>query len=410
MTDNIVLVTSSYPRWENDHAGQFIENLASELRNDFPVRVIAPDYPGSSKQKRNPDVSRFTYFVPKPAQTLAYGYGIYENLRSNPLRCVQIPSFLFKMKSCIRRHINQNSILIANWLFPAGWIGSKISAGFNIPMIAIAHGSDIHLLRKLPFGRNIACKIISSAKKTIVVANYQKSILEGWLNKHNANIRTVPIDVIPMGYPLLKSNDEFDSESKSDKKFRILFMSRLIRLKGCHILLEALKGMKNMTVDIAGDGPERKSLQNYATQNKIDIVFHGWVDSSMKARLFKQSDLYVCPSIVTPSGRTDGMPVTVLEAMSSGIPVIASHVGGLIDMITNKENGILVKPEDPEELSTAILELVQNNRYRFQLSENARKTAQSYSQAAIGKRYRDIVQSVIATKLDGGVRGNSYHG
>lgn len=131
--------------------------------------------------------------------------------------------------------------------------------------------------------------------------------------------------------------------------FHVGWVGRLIRAKGADVFLRALGRLVDLplTVSIVGDGTERCKLEAQAVSLGLNgcIKFHGTVQEA--ARLFSAFDLFVL------SSRTEGAPNVLLEAMAAGVPIVATRVGGVPDLISDTE-GSLVPSEDPDALAAAI--------------------------------------------------------
>lgn len=149
----------------------------------------------------------------------------------------------------------------------------------------------------------------------------------------------------------------------------LLTIGRLERQKGIDLLLQALPAVLETLPEtrlvIIGDGPDRSILEALATQLKIrsSILFLG--KRSDVPNWLKTADAMVLAS------RWEGMPNVVLEAMAAGTPVIATEVEGIADLLTNGESGLVVPPENPEALTEAIVQLLDDPPLRLKLSETA---------------------------------------
>lgn len=122
---------------------------------------------------------------------------------------------------------------------------------------------------------------------------------------------------------------------------------------------------------IAGDG-ELKKIKDIIKEKRLEknINCVGWVSGSEKERLLKECSVFVLPSY------NEGMPMSILEAMAYKNSVISTEVGGIPQIITNNENGIIIKPGDKDELYNALKGLISNTEKRRIISENARKTVE----------------------------------
>jgi glycosyltransferase involved in cell wall biosynthesis len=194
----------------------------------------------------------------------------------------------------------------------------------------------------------------------------------------NSLIKWVPkikekIEIIPNGIPMnSKSND-----SPLMKKYDALFVGRLVQQKGINFLLEAVsilqkKYKKIIRAAIVGDGPLKKELIKMCEELKIEdfVEFLGFqrdVDQIMRS-----SRVLVLPS------RCEGFGLVLLEAMKNKLPIIATNVGGIPEIITNEYEGILVPKENPEMLADSINRVLENSELRDQLIQNAYKKVQGY--------------------------------
>ena len=200
----------------------------------------------------------------------------------------------------------------------------------------------------------------------------------------NAAIRLAsPPAVIPNGILLREPG-----KPVTRKKNQILFAGRLSPEKGIDILLEAVRLTSEASVLIAGNGPAYEKYKRVADGNKV--TFLGNLDNEAVMQLMRQSTLIVLPS------RFEGMPLVMLEAMSCRCPVIASRVGGIPEVIVDHKTGLLVAPENPKELSTAITKLLEDENLRHRLAENAfelvnRKYACEQSSEQYLQLYRKIL-------------------
>ncbi len=137
-----------------------------------------------------------------------------------------------------------------------------------------------------------------------------------------------------------------------------IFVGRLIRRKGVDVLLrawkEVMRDIPNATLFIVGGGEEKETLQRLSEsfRSGTGVSFLGHIGPAEVAEYYKISDLFVFPS------RGEGMPNAILEAMSSGLPVIATAIGGIVDMITDGGNGRLVPPDDHGALAASIKEVL----------------------------------------------------
>jgi glycosyltransferase involved in cell wall biosynthesis len=179
------------------------------------------------------------------------------------------------------------------------------------------------------------------------------------------------------------------------KKYDILFVGRLTKAKGVDVLLKAInilkeKYQKRLKVIIVGDGYLKEELKNLVVELGIDEEVKFLGARRDIARLMKITRLFVLPS------RWEGLPLTILEAMSNRMSIIATKVGGIPEVIENGKEGILISPEDPEALARAISELLKDEALRMELGKNAyKKVKENYSIEVYTKNILDLYKSLI---------------
>jgi glycosyltransferase involved in cell wall biosynthesis len=172
---------------------------------------------------------------------------------------------------------------------------------------------------------------------------------------------------------------DFDKFTSSPVKQRdavhFLYLGRLEQEKGLKYLLEAarlLAGNPKVKIQIVGKGGMENLVQHYATTIE-NLSYLGFFGHDEIPRILKQADVLLLPSL------TEGVPASVLEAMASGLPVIASAVGGIPSLIEDKIHGLLLPPGDVEALKQAILKLADDVTLRNNLGNRSRERAISLS-------------------------------
>ena len=150
---------------------------------------------------------------------------------------------------------------------------------------------------------------------------------------------------------------------KSDR-FEFLFLGYISESKGIWLLLDVLESLKDMLegkiiFNIGGNG-EVEKLHELVKQKKLAgiVNYIGWVSDEKKNQYLNQSDAYILPSY------NEGLPISILEAMTYKLPIISTNVGGIPEVLKDKVNGLLIEPGSKKELKNA-LEFVINNTAEF---------------------------------------------
>jgi glycosyltransferase involved in cell wall biosynthesis len=179
------------------------------------------------------------------------------------------------------------------------------------------------------------------------------------------------------------------------KKYDILFVGRLTKAKGVDILIKAIKILKEkyqkeIKAAIVGEGYLEEELKELVKELGIGegVEFLG-VRKDIE-KLMKSTKLFVLPS------RWEGLPLTILEAMSSGAGIIATKVGGIPEVIQNGKEGFLISPEDSETLAGTIAELLKDRELRAKLGINAyKKVKEKYSIEVYTQNILEFYKSIL---------------
>jgi glycosyltransferase involved in cell wall biosynthesis len=171
-----------------------------------------------------------------------------------------------------------------------------------------------------------------------------------------------PIEVIPYGVPLPETDPTIEAVSEtSSEPPRILFVGRLVARKGVDRLLEALSRLADRAwrLEIVGFGPERGPLEARAQALDLSdrVDFLGRVTSDELVSAYRRAACFVLPATLDDRADTEGLGVVLLEAMSYGVPVVATRRGGIVDVVDDGRTGLLVE-DDPVALSRGIASLL----------------------------------------------------
>lgn len=138
----------------------------------------------------------------------------------------------------------------------------------------------------------------------------------------------------------------------------VTYIGRMIHAKGIQHLIEAVKGLDDVRLIIVGDGPFKRNLELLARDAKIDAEFPGRLDKEQIHSVLQHTDIFINPSY------SEGLPTSVLEAGSMGVPVIATNVGGTCEIIKNGVHGYLIEPRNSHVLNNRIVALLNDNNAR----------------------------------------------
>ncbi len=252
-------------------------------------------------------------------------------------------------------------------------IGIFLAKLMGLPVISTCHGfisNDLHLSLYNRLDRFI----LRFVHKIIAVSDGIKCELIG------SGINESRIIVLQNAVNGSYSNESFARNRQAirascgiaENDFVVGYVGRLSEEKGVKYLIEAISTLNRygtlLKLLIIGEGQQRKNLEDLVKKTNIEdsVIFAGFQNDIEK--WLPAMDAFVLPSL------TEGTPVSLLEAMAYGIPVIASSVGGVPDVVDSRRNGLLVSPGKPEEISNAIRLLYKDKNLGNNLSKEAQKT------------------------------------
>ena len=307
------MLTTSYPRHPGDAAGHFVGEAVERLRGrGVDVDVVSP--------------LRFRHYG------IAYGHGVVGNLRRAPLRAALLPAMVAACRRAAARAARDADLVHAHWL-PAG----AIAMSLRKPFVVQVWGTDMELARRTPW---LARAVFRRARRVVAAST--------WLADAARSLGAARVDVIPSGVDLPRD------VSPSAEPPEVLYAGRLSPEKGVLDLVAAANGLPLV---VAGDGPLRDRVPGAL----------GFVPHDELERLYARAAVVACPS------HREGFGVVCAEAMAHGRPVVASSVGGLLDLVVDGETGLLVPPWDPTALRAALERLLGDAELRERLGAAGRE-------------------------------------
>ncbi len=309
----VVVLTTSYPRYEGDPAGNFVADAVEQLlARGVEVEVVSP--------------ASFRHFG------IAYGSGVMGNLKRSPWKAALVPAMLGSFAQAAHRASRDADLVHAHWL-PSG----AVALATGKPFVVQLWGTDVELARRM---RGLARRVLSRARLTICASN---ALAEA---AHELGAREVR--VIPSAVELPEQVGEPAEPPE------VLYVGRLSPEKGILELVQAVEGMK---LAVAGDGPLRAQVPG-----ALGFVPH-----------HELPPLYERAAVVAVPSHREGFGVACAEAMAAGRPVVASAVGGLLDLVVDGETGLLVPPGNVGALRAALERLLDDVELRRRMGEAGRE-------------------------------------
>jgi glycosyltransferase involved in cell wall biosynthesis len=242
---------------------------------------------------------------------------------------------------------------------------------FRKPVLIHAHGPEFHLTyNSLPrWIQQCLSWIFRRCQGFIVLSNSWKDFYVPNLGLAAERVFVLPNPVsVPDKIP-----DRLDNS-----KVKVTFSGRIGQRKGAFDLIKAFADLPAEQRDqaeliFAGDGDIEQGLDLVKNLNLGGhVTFLGWLSADKRDELLANSDIFVLPSY------NEALPMALLEAMAWGLPVITSPVGGIPEIVTNNENGLLVTPGNIQQITEAMQSLIKNHNLRQTFGHNARSSILSF--------------------------------
>jgi glycosyltransferase involved in cell wall biosynthesis len=301
--------------------------------------------------------------------------------------------YVYNLASIIIK-LNQYSIIHIHsasfWSYRRLFLIIILSKIFHKKVVTHIHGakfqeyynSSIPIERKMiEFGFKISNKIVVLSPE--------------WVEKISAFCSAEKICVIPNCVSIPSSSKDISFHDKSIKTKNILFLGRLGRRKGVYDLLRAIKilGPKPSTVKLllCGDG-DLKKIQYHINDLGLNSVVSvlGWVNGEKKNELFRKAYIYVLPSYF------EGLPMSILEAMSYSLPIVATNVGGIPFAVESGKEGFLIDPNKPVMIAQAIKQLLTDEEEWKNMSSAAKeKIKGNFSMEVLYFKLKDLYDDLL---------------
>lgn len=401
----VLMVTSSFPRWLGDETTPFILHLAQDLQSlGWQPLVLAPHAPGAEVAERleGIEVQRFRYLWPESAQTVCYSGGALVNLRKRRLNALKLPALVGAELAAVARNLfAQNfDIVHSHWILPQGLTTGLVARVLGVPHVATVHGGDVFALRG-PFLRR--CKRTAFKLADAITVNSSatgKAVAQ--IGHGEVPVFDIPMGATPFAPPSHAVNSVRDRYRRGSGPL-VVFVGRLVEEKGVGDFIEAVADLRDSHPDVTGlvvgEGQDRLAFERRTRELGLEgtVRFAGWVASAELGPLLAASDVFVAPSKRSPDGWVEAQGLTIVEAMLAGVPVVATDTGGVVDLVRNRETGLLVPESSPKNIADAVRQIDGNPALRQHVTKNALELVErNYTRTVSAMRFSSLFQRLIS--------------
>jgi glycosyltransferase involved in cell wall biosynthesis len=383
----VLFISNLFPDAENPNLGIYNAQLVKHLATLCEIRVLAPrptkGFPPfwfpKKLNEREQDKVFAPLFVPStyvPRVGSRFNHLLMARSLEPALQNIR-EKFPF-------------DVVLSSWLYPDACATAELARRNKFPFVAIAQGSDVHQYLKMPMRRKIISATLSRASAIVARSeDLSKQLYEAGVEKRRLHVIYNGVDsriFRPNHRSLVREALKF-----SDDAVILLFVGNFLPVKNPLLLVDAHAALrrrqlgKNHILVMVGEGPLVNAARHRASvlKTREHILFTGPIPTHEVARYMQAADLLCVPS------DNEGIPNVILEALASGLRVVARKVGGIPEILTHEFLGKLVASDDPLAMANAIAEILNTISEPEQIASYARQ----FSWETTARHYFALLQA-----------------
>jgi glycosyltransferase involved in cell wall biosynthesis len=403
----VAMITSSYPRFPGDGIGSFIEPIAHGVADrGWDVHVVAPWHPKLRRPAREGRVHfHFYRYAPTPGlHVFGYAAALKADVSLRSTAYLAAPWAAGMGCLTLRRvvRVSHASLVHAHWVVPGGFIAALSRT--KLPLVISLHGSDVFLAESNPLVRLAARFAFRRAAAVTACSDdlRRRAVRLG--------AREETTTVVPYGV----DTSRFKPDEQARQRLRhshglgpddqvVVAAGRLVRKKGFEFLIDAVATLADryprLTLVVVGDGDLKDELRQRADRRQISdrMRLLGAVPQDEVANWLSAADVVVVPSVHDAAGNVDGLPNVLLEALSSGTPVVTTPAGGIGSVAVDGKTARVVPERDGAAIGVVIDQILQDPKLASSLGRAARAAMdRSHSWASVADRFENVYHQAMA--------------
>lgn len=371
------------------------------MRRGNRVTVLTPHAHGVAPKWRDDGVRVVSFrYAPERFEAIGYSRSLEADEALRATSALVAPLYALGAAWAIRRELRKRryDLLHAHWVVPNGLIGARFAR--RVPLAVGLHGSDVFLAEKPGVRRLVA----DTLRRTSVMTGCSPELVGRVcaLGFDSAYAHVIPYGVDTRLFSPAAERRGLWREQLGipAEAWVVLSVGRMATKKGYQVLIDGLEplleGEKNLHVVLAGAGDRLEEFRRRTEPWRARVHLPGAVLRDTLPDLYRAADAFVLPAVHDQKGNVDGLPNVILEAMASGLPVVASEISGIPLAISEGVHGHLVPEGQPEPLVAALRRLVHNpEKARAMGGEGRRRAEAELTWDAIAARYRQAYDLVL---------------
>src|SRR5437763_1673319 len=388
----ILHVVTAFPRSPDDVIVPWLVELLKRLRAaGHEVEVFTSSYRGAPDQVVSGiPVHRFRYFL-RRWERLTHEEAAPDRMKRSLLyrlmpACFVVAGMIAVWRLCRRQRYD---VIHVHWPFPLALFGWAAQRARPAALVTTFYGVELRWVKTaMPFLRGFLKWAARRSDRVVAISSYTADEVR--------ELVQVPIEVIPYTTSLPPPPVPRAGRRSPGAPFTVLFVGRLVERKGVSHLVDAVSLLlpgADVRLVIVGDGPERARIEARVRERGLDgrVAVRGQVSDAELQAAYAGADAFVLPAVVDRRGDTEGLGVVLLEAMNHRVPVIASAIGGITDIVEDGVSGLLVPSGDAPALAAALGRLARAPDLAAGLGEAGyRRLRERFSWDAITRRWLEV--------------------
>jgi glycosyltransferase involved in cell wall biosynthesis len=400
----VLTVTLTYPLFPGDGTAPFVDSITRALvRRGHAIDVVLPYHP----EFRQPSEASLR-FIPcrySPlSQWAPWGFGntLRGDSRIRLGAVAAMPAVALTMRRRIAQLLSRGAydVVHAHWIIPNGWLAAAPARKRDVPLVVSLHGSDISLAERNRLLAHAARKAFGTARAVSAPSDHLLTRAER-VGADPDTMTTVRWGVDLDAYSTANRDPVLRHRllgNGRDSDVLFVGVGRLIECKGFEYLVEASARVPGIRVAIIGDGDLRSSLESRAKALGAPVEFVGAMPQQTIPDALASADALVVPLVADRSGRIDGFPMTVLEGLASGRPLVATRFAGVPELVSDGDNGLLFEQKDSDGLASALDRLRKDPEERHRLGARGRESVSDYTWDRAAAAIEEMYERALAPR------------
>jgi glycosyltransferase involved in cell wall biosynthesis len=391
----VLHIVTAFPRHEQDVITPWLAEMLRKMKErGIGVEVYTSSYKDLGDQELwGIPVHRFRYFF-KRWEDLTHEEIAIDRITRSPLYKLLpgfylICGFFGVLRLCLK---NKYDVIHVHWPMPHAAFGWAAKLACRARLVTTFYGAELRWVkRSLPFMKWFLRWAVSISDKVVAISAFTASEVR--------SISDVQVQVIPYTIGFSEKSNIKDKILKTDRP-EVLTVGRMVERKGVKYLIAAMKDVPQARLAVVGGGPLLPELKKQAESLGLSgrVSFPGKISEAELKAQYQRAAVYAQPAVIDSRGDTEMLGVVLLEAMHYGVPVIASNVGGIPDVIIDGQTGLLVPEKDPQALAQAIRRVLEDEILRQRLIKGAQVHLKTnFSWEAIVRRWENIYNTIRLT-------------